>query len=291
MNAKILCMNICRLIKRRNIWFHPNRIGIYPNQKMIHCRIPGYAHPVNMARLDLRCRTHLSNQWIQSLFYNCILQLFPATRLYCLDNTVNYICSVSNLPVSGGCLCQDSSGLHINNQRRHRGRSNVHCKATYPDVLTQSEDIKHFDLIFASSNDTLHIKFIFSQRFRHIFHNCKRNLYTLRAADLLHCPGQALQIRHGIVQCRLVHGHADDIHIVFKHDTGLFHIRFCPLKNLNLLCRIQVRYLHSALICRRDIRYFYFHICDYLTDTGQPPALCVLFIGNMKGLLGIQLSL
>ena len=223
MDSQILGVHAGGFKESGNIGLHTNRIRIHSYQQMVHSGIAGYAHTVNHPGFNAGPFAHLYNQGIQRFLYDRILQFLSAARFHGFNDSIDHVRTVPDLTVSGGSLSQNFACPHVHNQGRHRGSTDVHRQSAEFQGLVRRTDIQHLHLILVSADHTLYIKIIFSKRFRHVFHHKKRDLDLLRPACSLDSPGHPLQIRHGILQGRGIHGHSHHVQIIGKFNSCRFY--------------------------------------------------------------------
>ena len=233
LNPQIIRIQITGLEKCRDIRFHTERICIDSCKQMIHCRIGCHTHMINPASVQLRRTAHVPEHGIDRLLNDCLLQLFSAALFGGFDNPVDDIRPITDLTVSGGCLGQQLSALHIQDHRGDSGCTNVNGCPTDPSVLRRKYVI-HQHAVPALPAHCIYPESIIPKHIRQLLQ------YLIGQSDLLHtgcrleCPDQTLIIRHGIVQGRCFHLKLHYRKIIFKHNAGFFHIFFCSIKNGDL---------------------------------------------------------
>ena len=149
-----------------NIRLHTDRIRVDPGKQMIHRCICSHRHSVNMAGWNACTFTHLCDHWIDCLFNYCILQFLLTTWLLLLDDTIDNICSKTDLSVSRGSLGKNLSGLHVDQDCRNSCGTNIHCKSAHYHFFIFSENIVYKKIIRSSTNYTFYFEMIFPEDIR-----------------------------------------------------------------------------------------------------------------------------
>ena len=103
-------------IESGNVRLHTDRIAFHSGQQMVHGRIACHTHAVDMVRIKPAGSAHLLNHRIDGLFDYRILKLFTSFRFHRLNDTVDHICAITDLSITGRCFSDDFSGFHIDQQ-------------------------------------------------------------------------------------------------------------------------------------------------------------------------------
>ena len=150
----------------RNIRFHTDRIRIDSGKQMIHCCICSHRHSVNMTGRNACTFTHLCDHWIDCLFNYCILQFLLTTWFLLLNDTIDNICTKTDLSVSRGSLGKNLSSLHVEQNCGNSCGTNIHCKSAHYHLFIFSENIVYKKIIGCSANHTFYLKMIFPEYIR-----------------------------------------------------------------------------------------------------------------------------
>ena len=160
-NANIIGKQSICFIESRNIRLHTNGIPVHSCQQMIHRRIRCNTHAIDVHRIESTGTAHLLNHWINGFFYNRFLKFLTSTRFHRFNDTVNYICTITNLSISGRRFSKNLPGLHIDQQCRYCRGSNINCETADHHWFLFFVYIIYKNILFGSSNHALYIKITF----------------------------------------------------------------------------------------------------------------------------------
>ena len=196
----------------------------------------------------------------------------------------------SDLAVAAGGLGKKPTVLQVEQHRGNGGRADVDSKAAHGRVVILPGHVVDGECaVFLFTKDA-HLPFRIAQRLGQAAHGIERQLDSLTAGRLLQRPGQALVVRHGILQCRLGKRQIDRAVVVVQTDAGLLHTLEQLLKNGNLLTGGEICGLHTAAVGGGDVRHLHRHVRAGIGAAGEPPAVGIFLIGNVGGLQALHFT-
>ena len=226
----------------------------------------------------------------QGLLDHSVLEPFPAAGLALLDDTVDNVRAVADLAVAGGAFCQQLAADQVGQNHGHRGGTDIDGAADDAGIL----GIANFH---AAESAPCQLALDtdpppeFPEGRRQLDHHAEGNLHLLNAQRFLHRPGQALDVRHGVVQARLRHGDHGAAEVVCKLNAAGTQIGFRAFENGDLLGAAEVCGLHPGLVGAGNVRHQHGAVAVYLGTAAQPPALVPFLLGNVAALQRVQRSL
>ena len=250
---QILRQQVVPQEKAGNVGIHPNRLGVYAHQQMVHGGIRAHAHAQNGRAGDPRGLAQIGNDGVQGLLQNGVLELFLAAGLALLDDTVDNVRAVTDLAVAGGTLRQDLACGQIGQHHGDRGGADVDGAADNHGVL-RSANLHAAEGIVQKFALHAHVEAIFPQDMRQLHHDAEGNFHFFHAQRFLQRPGQALVVGHGVVQARLGHGQVNRTEPIGKVNAALLQLALAGVENGDLLGAAQIGGLHPGLIGAGNIR-------------------------------------
>ena len=231
--TKVRCIQRICLIECRYIRFHTNRICIHSGKQMIHSCISGNTHTVDLFIREFCRTTHLLNQRIDCFINNRFLQTASSARFCRFDDSVDNICSITDLTISWRCFPKDITTYHIDQQCGYCCSTDINSKSAdhYFSIFRKNIIDKNIALASCSSDHTANRKISFPQHICHLadYSIWKNHMFCLHL--FFQCTHQPFIIRHGIFQRRSIHGNIYHFHIVFQNDSRRLNICFGIVKN------------------------------------------------------------
>ena len=259
---------------------------------MVHGGICAHGQLQNASCVNIGGSAQVCNDGIQGLLHNGILQFLLATGSGGFNNTVDYVCAVTDLAVTGRTLCQQLAGLQIHQHHGDGGSTDINGTAYYLGIRIGADIHTGEAVIFQSA---LHAdtEIIFTEGGCQLSHDGigYGNLYAINRQCSVQRPFQALNIGHGVCLRRGFHLQLHSHAAIGKVQAAGFHVYLGIFKNRQFLGRGQISSLHTALVCAGNIRNEHGTIAEHLAVTGKPPAGFIFLVGDMTGGERIELSL
>ena len=235
-----------------NIGLHTDGLGIHAHKQMVHGGVGAHAQAEDAPGIKPRRLAQARHNGGQGVLDNGILELFLAAGLALLNDSVDDIRTIANLAVAGGALGQDLAAGQVRHNHGNGGGADIDGAAVDARVFGAANlhAGEGFALQAALDADR---EIVLPENGRHADHDRMGNLHGLHPQGLFNGPGQALIVRHGIVQAGLCHGEHHAAVGIGKVNAALLQILLGLVKDSDLLGGGQVRRLHPALVGRGNI--------------------------------------
>ena len=255
---------------------------------MVHRGVRRDTHAQNAPRGRSGGFAHHADERQERFLHDRVLKPRDAARLLLLDDAVDDIRAVPNLPVAGGRFCLDLARFQVQQHARDGRCADVDGAAVHR--LLVCGHIQHGQHIVLDQTRRENMEIPLAQRVRKLFDGGIAQLDILIALCLKR-PLKALGVGHGVVQRRLVHRQLDLHERVFKRDARRADLFLQRAENFQLLRGGQIRRFHAALVRGRDVRHHDHYIRRDLARAAQPPALGVLLLGDVPGFRSVHRAL
>ena len=237
-----------------NIGLHTDGLGVHAHKQMVHGGVGAYAQAEDTPGVKARRLAQARHNGGQGLLDNGVLELFLAAGLPLLNDPVDDIRAIADLAVAGGSLGQNLAAGQVRHDHGDGGGADINGAAVDARIFGAANLHTGEGLSLQAALDADR-EIVLPENGRHADHDRMGNLHGLHPQGLFNGPGQALVVRHGVVQAGLRHGEHHAAVGIGKVNAALLQVLLGLVENGDLLGGGQVRRLHPALVGRGNVRH------------------------------------
>ena len=252
--------------------------------------IPMLSFMYREAGIDPRLTVHEGEHGDDGLLDDRVLEALASAGFAGLDDAVDDVGSVADLPVAAAGLGQDLSALQVYQHARQGGGAHVQREAHQGIGAVPGEHVPHEDAAAVTGNDALDLEIALPQYLAQVFQHRvgQHDVALVYAGGGLHRPEEPLVVGHGVVQRGLVQLQGQEGQVAAKGHARVLQLLAEVLKNGDLLRGAEVGHLHPGAVSGGDVGYLDLRVAGDGGQAGQPPAGIVLLLGDVAVDGGVQ---
>ena len=108
-----------------NVRLHADALGIHAHEQVVHGGVGTHGQAENAPGRNVGGFAEIGDNGRQGVLDNGILELFPPAGAALLDDAVDDVGTVSDLPVAAGALGQQLAGGQVRQDHGHGCRTNI----------------------------------------------------------------------------------------------------------------------------------------------------------------------
>ena len=255
---------------------------------MVHGGIGAHGQPEDAPGIYPGGFAQVHNDGGEGLLDNGILELLFTPGLALLNDPVDHVGAVADLPVAGGTLGKDLPGSKVRQHHGHRGGADVDGTARDYGIIRRAQ-LHAAENIHAKFTLDANPKTVFPEGRGKLYHDRIGNLHGVRSGFCLNGPGEPLVVRHGVVESRLVHPENQGPEPVFESNAAFLKLALAGFKNGDFLGGGQIGGFHPGLVGAGNVGNEYGAVPGDLAAAAEPPARFIFLVGDVPGPEGIQL--
>ena len=269
---------------------HADGVGVEAQEQVVHGGVPGQDHAVDPAGVDAGGAVHGGEHGDDGLLDHRVLEAAASALLTGLDDAVDDVRAVADLPVAAAGLGENFPGLQVHQHTGQGGGAQVQGEARQGRGAVLGEHIPDEDAVLVPGDDALDGKGAVPKDPAQVPQDAvgQDDAALVHPGSGLNGPQEALVVGHGVIQGGLAEGEGQEVQVTAEGDARRLQLGAQILKDGDLLRGGEVRHLHAAPVGAGDIGDLDLRVAHHGGQAGQTPPGGVLLLGDVAVDGGVQ---